>query len=69
MVSAPAMDKQAPGYQMISRVQTRDEKKVVSVKGHRWYLGGCASAGATLFTHPLDLLKVGLSLDRLLCNS
>lgn len=27
-------------------------------KGHRWYLGGVASAGAACVTHPLDLLKV-----------
>ena len=27
-------------------------------KGHRWYLGGVASAGAAAVTHPLDLLKV-----------
>lgn len=31
------------------------------VKSHRWYFGGLASAGAQLFTHPLDLLKVGRS--------
>lgn len=29
-----------------------------SGKGHRWYLGGVASAGAACVTHPLDLLKV-----------
>ena len=29
-----------------------------SVKKHRWYLGGFASAGAAVFTHPLDLMKV-----------
>ena len=27
-------------------------------KKQRWYLGGFAGAGAVLFTHPLDLLKV-----------
>ena len=29
-----------------------------AAKGHRWYLGGVASAGAACITHPLDLLKV-----------
>lgn len=32
----------------------------VTVKKHRWYLGGIASAMAACCTHPLDLLKVGL---------
>lgn len=27
----------------------------------RWYFGGMASAGAVLFTHPLDLVKVFIS--------
>lgn len=31
-----------------------------TAKGHRWYLGGVASAGAACITHPLDLLKVHL---------
>lgn len=26
----------------------------------RWYFGGLAAAAAATFTHPLDLLKVGL---------
>ena len=30
----------------------------VTVKKHRWYLGGIASAMAACCTHPLDLLKV-----------
>jgi len=29
-------------------------------KKQRWYLGGLSGAGAVLFTHPLDLLKVHL---------
>ena len=32
-----------------------------TAKGHRWYLGGVASAGAACITHPLDLLKVELT--------
>lgn len=32
----------------------------VTVKKHRWYLGGIASAMAACCTHPLDLLKVHL---------
>lgn len=43
-----------------SRAWTKDvdmsEKRLV--KKHRWYLGGFASAGAAVFTHPLDLMKV-----------
>ena len=34
-------------------------------KGHRWYLGGMASAGAAACTHPLDLLKVSAELNYL----
>ena len=35
------------------------------VKAHRWYFGGLASAGAAVFTHPLDLLKASLWLGYL----
>lgn len=34
------------------------EVKGKTVRAHRWYFGGLASAGAAVFTHPLDLLKV-----------
>lgn len=30
----------------------------ISVKRHRWYLGGIASSMAACCTHPLDLIKV-----------
>lgn len=36
-----------------------EEKPKMKMVG-RWYFGGLASAGAVLFTHPLDLLKVHL---------
>lgn len=43
-----------------TRAWTKDvdmsEKRLV--KKHRWYLGGFAGAGAAVFTHPLDLMKV-----------
>lgn len=35
-----------------------NQEKVKKPKKQRWYLGGFAGAGAVLFTHPLDLLKV-----------
>lgn len=43
-----------------SRTWTKDVDmfKKRPVKKHRWYLGGFASAGAAVFTHPLDLMKV-----------
>lgn len=34
----------------------------------RWYFGGLASCGAACCTHPLDLLKVGYSVDRPIRN-
>ncbi|XP_057311453.1 mitochondrial dicarboxylate carrier-like isoform X2 [Hydractinia symbiolongicarpus] len=37
-----------------------NQGKVKKPKKQRWYLGGFAGAGAVLFTHPLDLLKVHL---------
>ena len=45
---------------MVASVSASEPKKVTTVrsKGHRWYLGGLASAGAAACTHPLDLLKV-----------
>ncbi len=47
------------GYRVVPQLQASGrENKKMKGKGHRWYLGGCASAGATVFTHPLDLLKV-----------
>ena len=36
-------------------------KQALKPKKQRWYLGGIAGAGAVLFTHPLDLLKVGIN--------
>ncbi|XP_064406845.1 mitochondrial dicarboxylate carrier-like [Halichondria panicea] len=47
---------------MVASVSASEPKKVTTVrsKGHRWYLGGLASAGAAACTHPLDLLKVHL---------
>lgn len=45
---------QALGMSHVTGSQVLREKPV---KAHRWYFGGVASAGAALFTHPLDLLK------------
>lgn len=42
------------------RSKMADQKKSLKPKKQRWYLGGIAGAGAVLFTHPLDLLKVHL---------
>ena len=40
------------------------DKQALKPKKQRWYLGGFAGAGAVLFTHPLDLLKVGIGLQQ-----
>lgn len=37
---------------------TRVQAQRGTVKTHRWYFGGLASAGAACVTHPLDLVKV-----------